>query len=246
MPFTIAGTGVPDEAETDEDGNASFGNLRPGAYEVRGGTPDDVARSAVFCTPAAAPGTRFPFTQTDTAGIEIDLAAGDDVVCDWYVVSGYRDAAATPIAAPGRPGAGDATLTVYGLLCPEGYAGNDYVAICSGAPAAGAQFLVKKSDSWAQLPAGGGYATADEGGAAWFALGALAPGAVRLFSLIPDDLPAGGGFTVPRVSCTTDDGRRVLDAMPLESRSAGPVFEIRVAAGDRVRCDAYFLPLPPP
>lgn len=244
--FTLFGSGSIDEAETFTDGNAVFGNLRPGAYEVRGGTPEDVARGAVVCAPAAAPGTRFQSTRTDTAALAIDLAAGDDVVCDWYTVPWDRTADATPIAAPGQPDAAETTLTVYGALCPEGYPGSDYVAACSGTPAAGARFLIRKPDSWARLPAGGGWATADAGGAAWFALGDLAPGAVRLVNLIPENLPGGdGGFGVPRLSCTADDGRRVLYAMPLESRDVGPIFEIRVAAGDRVRCDAYFLPLPP-
>ncbi len=90
LEFSLDG---PDQAtaSTDQAGNTAF-RVASGRYEVRGGVPGEFATLAVFCAPAAAPATRFPFTligggtrgPTDLVGIELDLAAGDAVVCDWY------------------------------------------------------------------------------------------------------------------------------------------------------------------
>lgn len=76
---------------TDAAGNVAL-TLAPGAYTVRGGVPGEFARLTLFCAPAAAPGTRFPFSllgggtrgPDDPTGVRLTLAAGDAVICDWY------------------------------------------------------------------------------------------------------------------------------------------------------------------
>jgi len=90
LEFTATGPTTA-TAATDASGNATF-TLAPGTYEVRGGVPGDFARLNLFCAPASAPGTPFPFTPllggvrgpNDPTGLRLALAAGDAVVCDWY------------------------------------------------------------------------------------------------------------------------------------------------------------------
>lgn len=90
LEFGVAGPD-PATASTDEAGNTTF-RLAEGRYRVRGGVPGEFATLAVFCAPAARPGTPYPFTPLrggprgpeDETGIELDLVGGGDVVCDWY------------------------------------------------------------------------------------------------------------------------------------------------------------------
>ncbi len=77
---------------TGADGNVSFTDLIPGTYQISGGGgPTDFVELDVFCAPAAAPGTKFPSTTEQLRGgpgtflVELDLGAGDDVLCDFYV-----------------------------------------------------------------------------------------------------------------------------------------------------------------
>ena len=243
MPFGLAGPATR-EAKTGANGNVTLANLPPGAYEVWGGPPGDFVRNAMFCAPASAPGTPFPFTQTGNIEIAFDLAAADDVICDWYSVPEYRGTGPTPTPAAIGLAAGDETLTAYGALCPEGYRGSDYVAVCSTATV-GAQVLLQDADTGAQLSVGGGFTTANEDGFATFDLGSLAPGAVILRAFPDDgDIPVGG-FTVPLIACRDDAGNAVPARQSYDTRAVGLVAEIEIGESDYVRCDVYFLPLTP-
>lgn len=107
MPFSVAGP-TDREATTGADGNVGLAGLPPGEYSVLGGPPGDFVRNAIFCAPASAPGTPFPSAPSGTTGIEIDLAADDDVLCDRYSVPEYRGgptptSAATPATGGSEP-----------------------------------------------------------------------------------------------------------------------------------------------
>ncbi len=90
MEFRLAGAQRA-AGTTDGAGNVSF-DLLSGRYRVRGGVPGEFATLNVFCAPASAPGTRYPFRYirdgvrgpNDPSGIRIELGAGDNVICDWY------------------------------------------------------------------------------------------------------------------------------------------------------------------
>jgi len=120
MPFFVDGP-ITRHATTDADGNATFARLPPARYAVVGGPPGDFVRNAIFCAPAAAPGTPFPFVETSIVGIEIDLAAGDDVVCDWYSVPEDRRGGATSASVGGQDGT--ARLTIHYRVCPSNSTG---------------------------------------------------------------------------------------------------------------------------
>lgn len=81
------------EEQTDANGNLTFAGLTPGTYEVLGGGgPTDFVGLHTFCAPASNPGTEFPSTTERLTGgpgafsVELTLSAGDDVVCDFYVL----------------------------------------------------------------------------------------------------------------------------------------------------------------
>ncbi len=90
LEFTAVGATTV-RATTDATGNAAF-SLAAGTYEVRGGVPGEFATLNLFCAPASAPGTPFPFTllrggvrgPNDPTGVRLSLAPGDAVICDWY------------------------------------------------------------------------------------------------------------------------------------------------------------------
>jgi hypothetical protein len=93
--------GVDLNGTTNAAGDVTFSGLAPGTYFVFGGPPGDfILRTAIFCAQAATPGTAFPFDQDDgEAGFSIALAAGDDVVCDFYSVP-VNQQGTTPTTAP--------------------------------------------------------------------------------------------------------------------------------------------------
>ena len=114
MTFVVAGPETR-EGTTDANGNVTFGGLIPGTYDVTGGPPGDFVRNTIFCAPADALGTRRPFTQTSNVSIQLPLAAGEAVICDWYSVpenvrgEPLPAPTATPRPAPPLPTATTAT-----------------------------------------------------------------------------------------------------------------------------------------
>jgi hypothetical protein len=116
QPFLIVG---PErrEAATDADGNVVFAGLADGTYRVTGGAPGEfIARTVIFCAPAANPGTEFPSaleTPAEGSGFTaITLATGDDVVCDWYSIPAtFRadDDGGDGVSAPTPPASAQAT-----------------------------------------------------------------------------------------------------------------------------------------
>lgn len=242
VPFAVEGPDATRTVETVADGNVTFRDLTPGAYRVRGGPPVDLVRSAVFCAPASSLGTPYPFRQISADTITLELSVDQDVICDWYSAPKNLGTVAAPIPAWTPPVVGP-VLTVVGLLCPTGYDGNDYAAVCADYLAGGALFRLAQTNLGEHaLPKGGDYATADADGVVKFALGSMTPGTVSLH-LIPPAGVAAGGFTVPLVSCLAAGDNSALDVVLIESRAAGQIVEVELGAGKDIACDVYFLPL---
>lgn len=243
MDYFVDGP-VSEQDTTDDHGNVTFTNLPPGTYEVSGGPSGDVMRNTIFCASAAAVETPVPALQTATTRLVLDLAPGNQIICDWYSVPELRgiDPNATPDTA--NDDRVDETLTVIGTICPQGYQGSDYVADCSAIPAAGASYRVERIPGFTAIPAVG-FFTANDSGVLTFSLGSLAPGTISLLATIPVGVPIPGGFTVPEVRCFIRDGEEVHDVALVESRFTGQIIRIFVGLGEHPHCNVYFLPLAP-
>lgn len=161
---------------------------------------------------------------------------------------GYAAAAALFLgalaAAPGSAQElGTETLTVYGAVCPVDYVGDSFFEDCYVAPAVGATYLVRNTETGEQRPPGGGFATAGAAGRVAFEeLRGLAPGTIQLLAEASTEVALPGGYTVPAAACTAN-GERDVDAVLVESGFTGRIIELEVQAGDDLRCDIYFVPL---
>lgn len=237
--FSLEGAGSDRAVETGADGNVTFRSLAPGTYSVRGGPPSNLVRNVIFCAPWSSPDSPYPFTQTGNDAIAIDLSPGVAVICDWYSVPANLGAA----APTWRPPPVGQTLTIAGAICPAGYTGTAYAIDCAGVPAAGAQYLLASAETGAQLPAGGGFATADVDGTAKFALGVLVPGKLVLREMAPHAVVVARSREGPIVSCASGAGSEAIYVRRLETRAAGQIFELRIETDANVHCDFFYLPL---
>lgn len=154
------------------------------------------------------------------------------------LVLGSRAAAPASAQEPGTE-----TVTVYGAVCPDDYAGDSFFEDCYAAPAVGATYLVRNAETGEQRPSGGGFATADAAGRVAFEdLDGLAPGTIQILAEAPPEVAIPGGYTVPAAACTAN-GERNVEAELVESGFTGRIIELEVQAGDDLRCDIYFVPL---
>lgn len=90
-PQTIFVTGDRGGADArsaivDRDGNATFAGLPSGRRVVQPGLPSDAEGAWVFCARVAELGTRETLGSGVGATTSIDLAPGDDIVCDVYTL----------------------------------------------------------------------------------------------------------------------------------------------------------------
>jgi hypothetical protein len=120
LEFTIDGPSTA-TAATDDDGNVTFASLAAGTYNISGGVPGEFASTVVYCSVDEDPETLFAPTETDT-GVSVDLAAGSDVICDWYNIpedlSGNTGGTTTlPNTGAGVSSAdGNSNVALYGFM----------------------------------------------------------------------------------------------------------------------------------
>lgn len=96
------GTGAPMTVVTGNDGRADFGNVVPGAYQLRRYTVPN--NSFVYCHSATNP--QFPFTASILGGFDLTLDPGVAVTCAWYQTA---------------PTAGSGTVFINKHACPASY-----------------------------------------------------------------------------------------------------------------------------
>ena len=115
-------------ARMDGEGNVRFVGIPAGSWRMTAGLPDGTANLFVFCSRTATPGVEFASTTThfgeQSYRTDLELAAGDDVLCDLYVV-------------PGEGVDARATLTVHYRSCPAVLPRDEYYAACHDNPAGG-------------------------------------------------------------------------------------------------------------
>lgn len=129
MPFTFTNTDTGEtwEGTTNENGNIGFANLPAGTYTITGGAPGDFAEHIVYCaigTEENANQEQVPVEYV-TGGVQFDLPASTNVICDWYEIP--YDLQGEPTAT--TPAENVFDLPIYTLLCEEdpGPAANDFV-----------------------------------------------------------------------------------------------------------------------
>jgi hypothetical protein len=126
VPFVLAaGHGIIDTATTDADGNLRFADIIPGSYQVAADIPGDFASSRVTCTTASGGEVGEPEEYNQIA---LDVAAGDSIACDWYIV---------PDNARGL-----VDLDVLIRACPEGMTPESLVGEACGPAPAGTQLTL--------------------------------------------------------------------------------------------------------
>lgn len=219
-------------ALTDETGAVAFADLTPGAYFVGDDRPGgDFTRRVVRCSPEGADGVPFP------AGLgTILLAAGDAVVCEWYITNpgmSNPDPSATPAPTPTSPPAlpEGTTLTIASWACPEDLTSPDYAAACEQTPGAGFGFrgVAGQLDE----------VRADDEGIVRFDLAGLPQGGVTIATSGSADDPWS---TAGVVGCEV--GGRALPVSPSDNLSTYSMVSVQVAPGDEVRCAWYHVPVP--
>jgi len=222
LPFSLTGPEIG-EATTDAAGNVDFVDLTPGTYTVSGGVPGEFADVTYFCARRATPAVAFPFTVV-TTGISVTLAAGDDVVCDWYNspidLSGLPTPTATAVAAP-------STLTVLAAICPVDFTGTSYYDECFDRPANADSVvftLFRANVAIAEEAVG------DDGRARFNGVQA---GTYLLTDSVPGDF-LDGRF----VYCTFDGANPVTYDLDYDENA----IELTIPAGVDVACDWYIEP----
>lgn len=104
----------------DADGDVAFADLDPGDYVLAAGVPGDFASSRVRCLNAFGEDIA---RRHATNQIAVTLEAGDDILCNWYIV---------PVDARGEV----MSLTVDIRACPQGMTPETLVGdVCDPAPA---------------------------------------------------------------------------------------------------------------
>ncbi|MDQ3044003.1 MAG: hypothetical protein M3R06_02455 [Chloroflexota bacterium] len=107
IPFELIGP-MPDQtAPTGADGNVAFINLPEGDFQLTGGVPGEFAETTIFCSDADDVSIAKAFTLIP-GGIDLELAEGEAVVCDFYAepfdLSGRTPTVAPPAATTATGG----------------------------------------------------------------------------------------------------------------------------------------------
>jgi uncharacterized protein YkwD len=197
-----------------------------GRYSLQVQAPPDATDYVAGCS---FDGIDFPFAYGDLFGeIELDLATGDDLRCDVYLIPLTQPRAPTeapseePTGEPGdEPAEEQSSLTVFAFSCPTDGEGIDSADECAASPVAGVPVTLTNVATDESIDA-----TTGDDGSATFA--ALAAGDYLLATAFGDE-PAeiavfcsAGGGTFPYADSEGDD------AIGLDLPSAA-----------EVRCDWY-------
>ncbi len=208
---TLLGTGVVAEATTDGTGNLLFSGLAFGSYAIEESVPGDFAQYRVYCSDQS--GAPVPFVYTDTGGAQLDVAvAGVAIVCDWYII-------------PDNARGDAASVTIYNVVCPAGYGGEDFFGDCYDSPLPDVGFSLT----------GPGAATgvsATTGSDGFVAFDGIASNGRYT---IDEDIP--GEFNRSFVRCSANG-----EPFPVGDASGANSVSLDLTVADDLRCDWYNVP----
>lgn len=208
---TLLGTGVVAEATTGGTGNLAFEGLAFGTYAIEESVPGDFAKYRVYCSDQS--GAAIPLVSTDTGGVQLDVAvAGQAIVCDWYIM-------------PDNARGDAASVTIYNVVCPAGYRGDDFFSDCYGTPLPGLSFSITGTDAVSG-------ATAVTGSDGFVAFDGISTGGRYV---IAEDIP--GEFNHSVVHCSAAG-----QSFPVSEATGANSIALDLTVADDLRCDWYNLP----
>jgi hypothetical protein len=219
-------------ARTDGPGNVLFDNLTPGVYFAGDNTPGgDFTRHHVFCSEADNPGVYRP------AGLAaIMLAAGESVVCDWYITNpdmtprpdSDQDPAPTPTSPPPLPTG--TTVMIASWICPSDYVNSNYGKACRQHPGAGFHFWARHVNPL-NTPVTGPTGTVE------LDLAGLPTKTIVIATLPPD---GSRQFYASIVDCHAGENR--LEVRPLDTLAGYTMIAVPVSPAEQIQCDWYNVP----
>lgn len=208
---TLLGSGVVGEATTDDTGNLFFDGLAFGTYVIEESVPGDFAQYRVYCSDQS--GATVPFVYTDTGGAQLDLAvAGQAIVCDWYIV---------PDNARGET----ASVTIYNVICPTGYRGDDFFGDCYDTPLPDVSFSLTGASAESGV-------TAVTGSNGFVAFDGIATDGRYV---VAEDIP--GEFNQSVVYCSANG-----QPFPVAEAAGTNSIALDLTVADDLRCDWYNVP----
>lgn len=115
VTYTLAeATGNPIDQPVGADGHARFMSLSGGTFSLSDSVPGDALDGRfVYCTIDGANPQTFALDYTENT-INLSIAAGQDVVCDWYIVPANLKGEPAPTATATVVSVSTATPTVSG------------------------------------------------------------------------------------------------------------------------------------
>ncbi|HET8523247.1 MAG TPA: hypothetical protein VFL82_08440, partial [Thermomicrobiales bacterium] len=184
-----------------------------------------------FCSEAETPGVFRP------AGLAaIMLAAGEHVVCDWYItnpdMNAYQnpDRTRAPTPTPPPPLPEGTRLTVSAWTCSKNYVDDDYGESCRQHPGEGFRYAAAHV-GYLDAPATG------PDGFLQFDLSGMRTKAVIISTWPPD---GSRQYYASIVDCQAADNR--LEVRPLDTLAAHTMVAVPVSPGDQIHCDWYNIP----
>ena len=207
--------------ESPGPGVAAFENLAAGSYHIAEDIPGDTVTYYVFCINAENDEpVEFRYDDSRDEGIDIRLAEGLNIVCDWYIVPEQQTdpAEEEPVSS----------IQVTKYTCTPGYGGSSYADFrddCTE-PTNGVTFLLGVEGGADPTVA----VTGEESVGVVF-YGDLAPGNYSLSEDVPGDV------STPRAYCRIDGGK----LFRLELGDDGVGFFDNVE-GQEITCDWYNVP----
>jgi hypothetical protein len=219
-------------ALTDTAGNVMFERLTPGLYFTGPSSPGgDFTHQRIFCSAADTSGVYRP-----VGAAAIILAAGDSVVCDWYVTSpdmspdAHHEHPPTPVLP--TPQTDGTSVTISSWLCPTDYVNDDYAAACRDQVAPDFQY-------WTHQIGAINAPVAGQDGVVRFDLSSQPIRGVVVLGSSPLE-GRHGKFHTAIVDCIGNAGR--LETPTLDNLSNYQMVGIPVTPGDQIHCDWYNVP----
>lgn len=219
--FEVVEAGVEIATVTTGDNGRASRQVPAGAITITEDEADfaEFVGARVFCSVQGTNEVLFDDRAEDDGSVTFDAEAGQEVICDWYDLTGDAVATATPTTEPTvDPGDELATVRIHKASCPANTQGDIFEA-CHENALADITFDIN----------GDLVTTGDNGRASRSVL----PGEI----VITEDVTDAANYTGARVVCTEQASQDVLVDESTDTQSVA--FE--AAAGDLVVCDWYNL-----